>query len=658
VVGIITPLLVIAYYMSVWRVYLAPLDPVPGFIVGPPGATYIYYGWFVAGIIGLNLSLYALAGVEAAMLMHPAWDVGDAMSLMMHADATWSGPDGWIKTVKRLLRMRKSPEATTWPSNLWFVLAFPSIIAFLAWPLSGLSFEMTSGFIHRGATFGTAPNVTGFSYANFNGRFGQDLIDGAGATWRYATDASVPGKGIIYTEPGVQRFSQPYLPKDDGVPMIFLTAQADNPIHGNSWGLALQYNCSIVKDLSEFTLVAYNHTLNTTQPGPRLHSQNPDVAIQMVNQSYAGNMYAVAEFAYRRWPSFSAYEQFMKDDPDYFIKTTSCYYNQVPNFGDYPGLDDENDVLEMVLWQSLLKALYVDPVPDYNTTMDYNITELYGAYTWAVNSDFSLPLSAIGVRCTSSSNVGTADVDGTHSTYTNFVRTDTPIKKQSLRCAQRFDAAAVSQMLAPWAGTFRDSNLVSALFTSSAGPGPYYASYNLTDSPIDAGTGTLLQLSFLQASGLRYSLLRAYAAYAVQLMYNGGQGSNTVDGGHTSFRNPNPNVTEFLPGTVLTPGIVPAEVSATLFLIWSVAVLLLCAVYGFRRRWSATLDGYSLFRFGADVSEAGKTRIAAFSNTLEVDECKALLGLPGFVGDKRPQAWIGQIALVDGISALKSKRYN
>jgi hypothetical protein len=138
-------------------------------------------------------------------------------------------------------------------------------------------------------------------------------------------------------------------------------------------------------------------------------------------------------------------------------------------------------------------------------------------------------------------------------------------------------------------------------------------------------------------------------------MFNGGHGYTAVDGTQTTFMNP--NVTEFTVGSVLTHGIVPPWVPASLFLVWSITVPLLCVVYGFKRRWSPTLDGYSLFRFGADISEAGKSRIAAFSNTREVEDCQALHGLPGFVGDKRPQAWVGQIGLVDGVRATKSKLY-
>ncbi|KAB5533377.1 hypothetical protein GE09DRAFT_1250627 [Coniochaeta sp. 2T2.1] len=464
-VGIFSPLLVLSYYLVIWRLYVAPLDLAPGFIVGPPGAKHVCYGWFVAGIIGLNLSLYSLAGVEAAMLMHPAWDVGDAMTLMMHADAAWSGPGGWIKTAKRLVRLRTSPGGSTWPSKLWFVLALPSMAIFVAWPLSG------------------------FSYANFNERHVDDAISGAGVTWKNALDARVPGKGVIYTAPGAASFSQAYLPKGDGVPRIFLTAQAENPIEGNSWGLALQYNCSIVKHLSEFTSIKYQKSSNSTNATlfePRMQAVDPATAIQFVNSSYTDNFYFVAEYAYKIWPNASASRRIMETDPLYWMKQTQCYFNQVENItGDYPGLDNE-EVFEMVLWQYFYEAGYVDPKPAFNSTIDHNITELYGAHAFQQWDGHNLTqmMTATGVRCTSSSNVGTADIDGAHSTYCTF-------------------------------------------------------------DPMDAGTGTNIQLSYLQANDLRNSLLRAYAAYAVQLMFNGGQGYTAADGTHTTL--PNPNVTELLP---------------------------------------------------------------------------------------------------------------
>lgn len=666
IVGVVAPLTIAGYYLVMWQIYLVPLDPSAPFIVGPPGASYVYYSWFIVGIVGLNLSLYSMAGVEASMLMDPTWDVGNAMVLLMHADGTWSGPGGWVKTAKRLVRQRLSGGSFTPPTRLWFILAIPSILIFAAWPLSGLAFETTAGFIRQRNGVGQVPNTIGFSYATFNNRNGGDVFNDAQIIWTNALDARVPGKGIIYTQPGAERIPAASLPKDDGVSKIFLTAQAENPIEGPSWGLALQYNCSIVKTLSELTLLKYQKSANITAGVARLQGRNQDILVTATNETYSNNLYAAIEFGYKNWPNASAQTRLQKDDPDsIFTKTTHCYFNQADNVtGDYPGLDDGDEdegVFEMVLWQLLQPAGYVNPLPQYNFSIDHNLTELYGVYNYNqfLDSNFSLPLTAVGARCTSSSNVGTAFVDGVHSTYTNFVRTDTPINTQINRCSNRLGASSINSMVSSQtinSQTISGQNtvsLMSALVKSALAPPPFYAAFD-TD-PIDAGTGTLLQLSYLQANDLKISLLRANAAYAVRLMYTGGEAFTDLDGSHTSSANA--NVTEFLPGAVLKPGIISPYVPATLFLAWALAVSVLCVVYGFRRRWSATLDGYALFRFGVDLSDSAKESIAAFPNTREMEECHVLSVLPGFVGDQWPDSRLGHITLVDGVEASKSKCY-
>ena len=92
----------------------------------------------------------------------------------------------------------------------------------------------------------------------------------------------------------------------------------------------------------------------------------------------------------------------------------------------------------MLLWQKVYNTSYgTGPAPQYNLSIDHNITKLYGAYDYR---DFAYnipknktaryprqPMTAIGVQCKSSSSVGTADINGVRSTYSNFQRTDTPI---------------------------------------------------------------------------------------------------------------------------------------------------------------------------------------------------------------------------------------
>jgi hypothetical protein len=681
-VGVLGPLVVTGYFIAVWRFYLAPVNPDSPVAFGPIGAKWIFYSWFVAGVIGLNLSLYGLKGVEAGMLMGPGWNVGNGMKLMMHADNTWSGPGGWMKTINWSWKMNTGGGQLKLPAALWFILALPSIFVFTAYPLSGLTMEMTQGYL-QGKIIGGGPTVTGFSYANFNERNMDDAIGGARITWKNALDARIPGHGALYTPKEYDRSRNPHLrklptllPKDDGVNRIFLSAQAENPIEGESWGLLLQYNCSII-DRAEDLRVLNTRNASAYRLGSfgETSYQTKDSSIQITvkNQTngvnWVQNMFGVMELGSELWPNKTGLQRLRTQDPNYiFTKNTGCYFNEAENAtGDYPGIEQEQ-VFEVLLWQQLDKSSYLGDIgqaPQYNFSIDHNITSLYGAYSLRDRSVIQgldlptentttqsplQPMSAIGVRCKASSSVGTADIDGVSSSYSNFIRTDTLINNQTQRCAGRF-SAQLPYSIMPKAG----EEWLSTLFTSTAAPPPFYAPYTTDDTDVDAAAGFLLQLNYLQPEQLRQSMLRAYAAHAVQLMYNGGQGFTSGDGSHIGFQNP--NVTEFVPGTVITRGVMPVEIPIVLFIAWALVASVLGIMYGFRRRWSATLDGYTMFRLGADLPGDVKRRFADYSNTLEVDECHGLNGVPGLVGDSKPEMWLGRIGLVNDSFATKGKMY-
>jgi len=682
IVGLAAPLLIAAYFFTIWRIYLLSIDPTLPFIVGPPGALYVNYSWFLAGVVGINLSMYGLAGVEAALLMHPAWAPRDALALIMHTDATWSGPGGWLLTLKRIVAL-PSDRHSRWPSRLWLFLFLPSMLAFAAWPLSGLAFQTTTGFIQGASVLagnGTAPKLTGFSYTNINQRNAGDAISAAQTAWQFGLDSKIPGMGIVYTAEGADKSGMPFLqklpvtlPTDDGVSKIFLTSQGDYPIEGTAWGLVIEYNCSAVSSLAEMTVLSHRNQsasdpfILSGSTSTRLYQAANDSTIIAANETLTGfaNMQGVVEYGYRTWPNTTALEAFNEDPEAQFTKALQCYYNQAENVtGDYPGIDDEPTVFEMLVWQNIPYAGFLDPAPVYDLHLDHNLTELFGAYNLArfSNTSGSQPMSAVGARCTSRASVGTASVDAAHSTFRGFVRSDTPISFQINRCAMRFGAQAMASLFGgvvtpPSIGTGSGGgDWLGTVFKSVGAPPPFYGQ-SAGGDPIDAGTGQNVQLTYLQADDLRRSLLRMHAAYAVQLMYNGGQPFTAVDGSHVTGE-ANPNVTMLQPGTVLAPGVVPAELPAALFLAWAVLGPLACLLYGFRRRWAPTLDGYRLFRLGADLDEAVKERLAAYPNTGAVEECAELRNIPGLVGDTRPGAYVGHVGLTDGVVARSDKKYD
>lgn len=87
--AILVPPLAAAYYFVIWFHYLkaSPADILVFF--GPKGGLWVYYSWFVTGVIGLNISSNRFEGVEASILMDPRWALQDAMLLLLHAEHSW-----------------------------------------------------------------------------------------------------------------------------------------------------------------------------------------------------------------------------------------------------------------------------------------------------------------------------------------------------------------------------------------------------------------------------------------------------------------------------------------------------------------------------------------------------------------------------------------
>jgi hypothetical protein len=174
------------------------------------------------------------------------------------------------------------------------------------------------------------------------------------------------------------------------------------------------------------------------------------------------NIDAVIETAYKSWPipstSVTENPYNLPSDTTNNPATTYCYYNTNKNTTDkYLGIESKR-VFGVLLWQGIQadagwgQSKFNASL--YNLTIDHNITELYGEYTgrptgFEDGSDDFLEckgegMTAIGVYCTSSSSVGTADIDGVRYTYSNVVRTDSPIPARKGDCARRFGAETLA----------------------------------------------------------------------------------------------------------------------------------------------------------------------------------------------------------------------
>ncbi|EFR03588.1 hypothetical protein MGYG_06582 [Nannizzia gypsea CBS 118893] len=642
------PVIIFIYFLMIWLFFFRDTDTVK---YRSREGTWVYYSWFVTGVFGLNISRYGLVGVEAAMLQEPFWGPKSAMGLLMHSGSTWAGPGGWMKCIQRAISMERNLAG-----RLWYVLAVLSLVPLVAFPISGLSMELADGYIASSAP----PMVVGREWSNFHRREPDQTKKRGGTVWRTAS-AVIPGIGIAYSPPQVDREKFEFLTTlpnslsfDPGIPELFLGPQATTPIGGKAWGLRLQYNCSMVQSASEFTILSQKSSaLKPNNSGvidddsrykPRYKTlQTPSGAtITFFNSTQAiggNNLWAYAEMG-------------VSHD---FVSST--YDGSEPSFE-----SGEPEILEYALWQVRRPCSYDgDDRITFNYTLKPSIAGMGSPiiqnpsgkfernasfFDWSNGTstdtkDFvsfvayesfqeNITLAPpIGVQCRRISDLGTAKLDSRTSTFSEFEKSPSPIWSAAEYEAKqpRFGATAISILLGRY----------TEIFESTKSPLPYILSNSACYD------------HFVQPQVLLQSVLQAHAVDALQLMYDGATGLN---GGYV-----NTNLTSSRRGKVLEPGVVPPLVSTLLLGIWATGCIVLGVMYGFRRRWSDTLDGYSLFRFGVGFGEELRNK-NALSSTQGLEKSDRLWSLPGMIGDSRMQFDIGHISLVGKDQAVNpSKLY-
>lgn len=542
-VGCCGPLIITAYYFLTWALYLGPTESPNGINFGRAGAQLILYSWYILGVIGLDLGEHGLVGVEASMLMDALWAAPNAWHIMMHGEHSWSGMDGWMNAIQSVIGKRRR---MTTPTKLWWVLASLTVFLFVGFPLTGLTMELRDGFqISNSAT-----EVIGQRWETFNQRSSFATLAAAHNAWSLAVPPRVPGIGVLYTNSSANRNDPNFInlkilpntvPTDEGVNEIFLIPQANTPILGKAWGLIVRYNCTTIKRLEDFTILSRRNAsilLRLSNPSTATNSYDVgEFSIEVRNDTlgYSGdiNYKIVSELGYSREVYGS----------DFFASqnSTQCYFNKSEDATNgYPGLEHDS-ILELAFWQHATsnEGLIYPPLPPsfYNFGIDTSVVGLNGAYSVPGETDDSvIPMDAIGIQCKSSSALGTAEIDGTTSTYKNFEKSDTPTVLNFYACPPRL-SLAVPQLI--FLGEPETSIWPEDFFNSAEAPPSL-----LTSGSDDGVVFVTVRPTLLQASELRRSLLRAYGTAAVQLMYNGGQGYSFARSGQ-QYRFNNTNATAF-----------------------------------------------------------------------------------------------------------------
>ncbi|KAK3294132.1 uncharacterized protein B0H64DRAFT_399768 [Chaetomium fimeti] len=608
IVIISLPLALTIYFLVIWRLYLVPdNDNGNGLVFGRSGANAIYYSWFVLASVGLSIFHYGREGVAERMLIRPKSLALDSKHQDDHIP-----PNGWLLAFGRPVLLRREPATRGLTSLAWTLLSLVTLFGYVGLPLSGLTMEFETGyqFLSGAPAGGTDrhPTVMGYNKENWNARFTFDTTERAFSRWSETTRIQPPpGDGVIYTSQEVDRSSLAdsgvftnlpnSLPRDTGVSNVFLAPQSDTgaPIDGKSWGLAFSYECSVVTKLSDFTILSHRKEDAELASGDAYGYDvlGPNATIEIYNQTssgatarFANNLQAVAEVGYN-WP----YRQRRQTTN---LPVSSECYNPISIPGPesktmpYPGMDDEPQVLELILWQNLsaknTNPNIIENPPTLNFTLPDTIPELFGAYQTqadAYNITPPTPMAAIGVRCTSTSAVGTAHLDGRRAAFHTFQPSNsTPVGfASSTKCAERL-SIGVPHLL--FSGTARDRAETEWLSHLYASAGRFAQGYAQLGTHF-IGTRVPLQSAYLQAEELRGSLTRAYGLYVMQLVYNGGVGYVDGEGRYREASEfVNGEAVVYSRGTVLVPGIVPPVVAFVFLALWAVGSGCFGVLYLFR----------------------------------------------------------------------------
>ncbi|SPO07638.1 uncharacterized protein DNG_10333 [Cephalotrichum gorgonifer] len=655
---LLAPLTITGYFIFIWQYFLRD----PGTIdYGTFDERWIFYSWFAVGVFGLSISRFGILGIEAAMLQDPFWQAKSAMVLFMHSGSTWAGAGGWIRCIVGTFRWKRSIAG-----RLWYLLSFITVALFIGLPISGLSLELADGYIHSSA----APMVIGHTWSDFNDRDELQAETRGSESWRTGSSVSLPGIGLAYTPSYLRRDQFSFLktlpnslPLDRGVPELFLAPQADAPINGEAWGLRLSYNCSIVESVSDLTILSRKSTLDWFKPSfitfPTLIDDPDLLGIEAKGSESKERMYVFnsSRLLDSRPTNVWAYGELglSRGDPSAWDGTWRSNGSESNTWG-WDGSFNAG-VLEYVLWQvgfsndfdqgfhSLTIGIEGKgnrsnvPVVDFNSSVDPSISGMDSPFkrgsdgTFGINESFFSPAlpsnvrevamingevralaDPIAVRCNHNSALGTAQVDAGTTSFSAFNPTPPPF----------FNETVMNSRTSPFGGT-----------TEQILSSHYLDIFGSTNSPPPVSSANrIYYTSFVQPQMLLQSVQRAYAMDALQLMYDG---LPTLSGAYV-----NGNLTSSRKGKVLQLGVMPPIIPVIWLSVWALVCLLMGLSYGFRRRWSASLDGYSLFRFGADFAD----EVGDLPSVEAFEECERLWDMPGFVGDSRAGESTGYISLV------------
>lgn len=646
------PALVTAFYLFIVGVYLLRPglnDVVPTY---PIDARGIFFAWLILSIFVLDWAKSGLAGFEASALMKRKLAPSNAMQLMWHTDRGWGSVSGWWRALlevwsllrQKLSRGPRSHHEHEWkgPSSLWWYLAFSSFLLYLAIPLAGLSMDPGEAYKLTDRLI----TILGANETNFDSKLFNAITVEANSRWRQGNPTSPQGDTIFYAPAGTQNVSSTFY--EDCIQAIYQgnhteECAANNSItvfsgpevteraYGRAWGLEMNLSCSIANPYTELKMLdvksinnwtAHPTFVNITSSSDDYGTDPESIANALNTVGLSPALFIMDTF------TATAYQYVMVSSNDVSGDSGNSYINgsALP----FPGS------VELVLWQGFS--------PLFRPDATFANLSGHPAVVSSKSPIDNVTYLGYGIRCTVSTDVGFADLNAAARTYARFARKPATPFQQTLGDVPLTQYPGMYDIQSLIFGSFTTLNLgfegppicqpgasvgCSPWYGASLATGavPFYGPMPQSNADADATRGPV-RYPTITPERMNLAMYKLFGEMAIAMMASG---FGPWSGGLRGLEAAN----------TLVPGRVPWVIVLVLLGIWMAVTVLPNAWTFAEKRWAATLDGFEMFRIGAEWQKV----VWRFEGSEFKENERVLLEVPGLIGDMEPDEKRGFVGL-------------
>ncbi|KAI1824682.1 hypothetical protein F4861DRAFT_505244 [Xylaria intraflava] len=643
--NILGPLFILSFYIFIVVVYLqtpARNGIIPSRILDANAA---FFAWLIIGIFVLDWAKSGIAGFEAAALMSPGWAPSDAHQLMWHADRGWGSVGSWCNALVVgvhyiLKRMSNRRGTVEWqgPGILWFYLACSSLLFYITIPLSGLSMSPDYAF----QLCDRPILISGRNQTTFNARVSNDIAEEIDGRWRQGNPTTPYGATVFYAPEGTPDASATYfedtiqdiyqnrlvngsISENNARVVFFAGPEVTERAHGKAWGFLTDLSCTPVNPYTGLELVqvkAINDwTARPALTNSRIYGTNRSTYAQA--QNLLGSEAVFFELASAHGLK---YQYLMAANSD--VTTLEPAYEGTTSL-------PANGTLELVMWQSYGAEAKFEPDQTFKNMADNPVVvssvSLFDNQTYL----------GYGIRCKAITNTGRARISATTNTFSSFQQEPAMLESSLPTYAVESTGVVGLHTLVYTAFTTKPLGLLGppkCKEDTSSNCNAWVGANKATQSvPVFKSQNRVFQYPTLSPARMSLALSKLFGEAAAAVM-SGGAGNWTSTPTATSDL----GLYGLKPASDIVPGQVSYRVIIVLLIIWALVTIVpqLWPPFLYGRRWGDVLDGFAMFRFGAEWKNA----VDAIESAEFWDSGSAALRrVPGMIGDMNPAGGGGKL---------------